>query len=743
MHLDLVERPSARGRRDVEGTAPPDARWGPPLAALVLLAAVLAAPGSAGAQEAAGQWSGAVQPPGARLDVVVDLAPAEEGWRGVIDIPAQAVTDRPLSDISVRGDSVVFSISGVPGRPTFRGALTAGGDSLSGQFSQAGQTFPFRLARSGEPQLAPAPPSGEGLADFDDFVERTMEAWSVPGAAVAIVEDGEVVHSRGYGVRNLRTGEPVTPRTVMPIGSSTKAFTALLVGLLVEEGELAWDEPIRTWLPDFELQSDFATRQMTPVDLLTHRSGLPRHDLLWYGSPLERRELYGRLSHLEPSADFRTSFQYNNLMYMTAGLLAGHVTGSTWEEQVRSRILEPLGMEDTSVDVDGLTNASEVAVGYREEAGGADGENGDESTEGELVPMDYREIDAVGPAGSINSTAEDMVAWVRLQLAGGRVDGVRVAPEAVVRETQEPEVVVQGGVFSTLLKQPEMPYLMYGLGWFVQPYRGHRMIHHGGNIDGFSALVSFLPDEDVGVVVLTNRNGTSLPTVLALGAFDRLLDLEPIDWSSRYQSLQRQLEQAREAGGEIDRGDRIEGTSPSHPLADYVGTYRHPGYGELEIRREGEELVARYHDLRMALDHWHYDVFRGELTEPVESEFRFRFEGNLRGDVASVLVPLESQVSPIEFERQPPASMRDAAFLRRFEGEYELMGMTVRVRTRGERLTMTVPGQPTYELVPYRDTRFDLRDRDGYSVEFVVEGGEVTGAVIRQPGATLRAEKRD
>ena len=737
-------RPAPSGRRCLRSPSPIAAAVA--LLALVVtgtwhpLAAQEADDGDA-RHPAAAHWDGAIQLPAAELGVVVDLAPGPSGWRGEVDIPAQGVTDRSLSGVSVSGDSVRFELSGVPGDPTFHGRVA--GDTLSGDFSQGGQTFPFRLTRGGPPELEKeGPPEAmsteEALASFDSLARAALESFRVPGAAVAIVRDGEVVHASGYGVRDRASGAPVTPTTAMPIGSSTKAFTSLLVGMLVEEGLLAWNEPVRTWLPDFRLHNDYATDEATPVDLLTHRTGLPRHDLVWYGSEFSRSEIYHRLRHLEPSAAFRTTFQYNNLMYLTAGYLAGRVTDSSWEALVRSRILEPLGMDRTTLDLQGLRDAPEAAVGYREEDGGGVDESG---RPGELVAMDYRELDAMGPAGSINSTVRDMAQWVKLQLNAGAVDGTRLASAATVQKTHQPETVVEGGIFSALLKQPEMPYLMYGLGWFVQPYRGHRMIHHGGNIDGFSALVSFLPDEDLGIVVLANRNATSLPTVLALGAYDRLLGLDPVDWSGRYRKVQDRIESAQQAGRELEEINRKEGTRPSHELRDYAGLYRNPGYGDLRVELRGDSLVARYHELSVALDHWHHDVFRGRLAEPFDAEFRFQFRTNLRGDVDEVAVPLEPAVAPISFERRPPEELADREALRRYEGRYELegMGLAVRVSLRNGTLTLDVPGQPTYELVPYRAHEFDLGDQEGYSVRFRVDEGQVRELLLIQPNGVFRA----
>lgn len=632
----------------------------------------------------------------------------------------------------------------------------------------------FALAAAPDGRSVPGAPQ-EALEGWGDFVRASMERWNVPGVAMAIVVDGEVVLAEGYGLRDVGGGLPVTAETAFPIGSASKAFTGLLVSLLVEEGKLSWDEPVKTWLPDFELQDPFASDHMNPEDLLTHRSGLPRHDLLWYGSPFDRESLVQRVRYLEPSAPFRTDFQYQNLMYVTAGYLAGRVTGSTWEEQIRDRIFEPLGMAASSLRIDDMLATNENhALGYRDvdqDEGEATGiamaggrsssavprasslgprtssrarEPGSEARRAaadSVTRMEFRRIDAVGPAGSINSTILDMARWVEAQLGTGTVDGEEVFPPAAVRKTHAPEVVVDESIFSTLFAQPELPHLMYGLGWFLQPYRGHRMLHHGGNIDGFSSLVSFLPDDATGLVVLTNMNGTFLPTVLALSLYDRLLGLEPLDWNERYEGIRDRLESAQEQQGA--GSEPVAGTSPSHPLEDYVAAYSHPGYGRLDVTGGTEGLVVRYHVLAMPLEHVHYDVFEGNPEPPLDDlRLRFQFQSNLAGDIDRVSVPLQGGVDPIVFRRQPPDSLSEAAYLRAFEGDYDLMGNVASVSLREDALVLTVPGQPAYTLVPTRVNEFSVEGQEGISVRFVREAGRVTEMLLVQPGGTLRAERR-
>ena len=265
------------------------------LAALTAAARVFAAPGAPSPE---GRWQGAIELPGQKLEVVVRIAAGEGGvWSGEIDIPAQGARHLPLSAFDVAASGAIrFSIAGIPGEPTFRGTLSSdgAGATLAGEFTQAGQKFPFRLARA----AAAAVSSTKALDGFDAFVDGALQTWNGPGLAVAIVQDGEVVRAKGYGVRDVARNLPVTPDTLFAIGSSTKAFTVMSLAVLVDDGKLDWDTPVQTYLSRFALQDECASAGMTPRDLVTHRSGLPLHDLVWYNAPLTRAELFERLRYL-------------------------------------------------------------------------------------------------------------------------------------------------------------------------------------------------------------------------------------------------------------------------------------------------------------------------------------------------------------------------------------------------------------------------------------------------------------
>ncbi len=673
----------------------------------------------------AGIWEGAIELPGTRLGITIEFKSGPDGsLTGDIDIPLQNARDLPLSNIRVFGDSTTFDLPNVPGSPRFAGVTAPDRQSIAGDFTQGGQTFPFQLTKKSSAELAQDSEKLEQqLARLRAYIDTTMKSWKTPGLAMAIVKDGSVVFSEGFGFRDVDQKLPVTPKTLFAIGSSSKAFTAMSVGLMVNDGKIEWDTPVRTYLPDFELHNPYASDHMTPRDLLCHRSGLPRHDLIWYGSSLTRAELFSRLKYLEPNKDFRETWQYQNLMFMTAGYLVGKVSESSWEEVVRTRIFEPLGMNNSNFSIETSQKSNDFALPYLER-------------DDALVRIPFRNIDEVGPAGSINSNIEDMVQWVFVNLDNGKLGEKEILPEAIVKELQKPQMVMGGN-----REYKEFLPITYGLGWMIQPYRGHLRIHHGGNIDGFSALVSFLPDDNIGMVVLTNRNGSSMPFLASLYATDLMLDLEPVDWHGRLKA--REAKREGEGGDSEREPERKTGTKPAHPLEEYAGTYEHPAYGTLSVAKEGNKLVARDNGFVLDLEHWHYEVFRGVDRTLPDLKFMFTFVTNTKGDVDQIEVPLEPSVDPIVFSRKASEQLSDSTYLAQFVGEYELRGTTVTVvHERADLLTLTVPGQPTYELEPYRTNEFNLKGLKGFSVRFTVEDDEVTEVVFHQPNGVFPAPRK-
>ena len=573
-----------------------------------------------------------------------------------------------------------------------------------------------------------APAVGVGLGDFDAFVTGVMKEWKVPGAAVAVVQNGKVMLARGYGLRDVQANLPVTPATLFAIGSITKSFTVTLIGTLADEGKIEWDRPVRTYLPGFEMYDPVVTERLTVRDLVTHRSGLPRHDSLWYNSPLDREELVRRVRYLEPSKDLRTTYQYNNLMFLTAGYLAEQVTGTRWEDLVRRRILDPLGMTRSNFSVKASQQSSDFAKPY-------------ELAKDEVKEVPFRDIDQIGPAGSINSSAEEMARYLLMHLGRGKsADGRQIVSENNALQMQTPQMVTQGA-----LRYPEVGHAAYGMAWIVSSYRGHVTVQHSGSIDGFVALATFLPREAIGVVVLTNLGAGQLTQVATYNVLDRLFGLDQVTWNRQF--LDARAKQQTAAAEAKKRGVTIrrEGTKPSHPLAEYAGEYEHPGYGMLRIGLDGDTLTMSYNRMSSRLQHFHYDIF--EVPEDPLDRFekmKISFFTALNGDIDSLSAPFEPSVKAIAFTRRADASMRQRAFLEPLTGQYDVGSQVVTIALRGEdTLVMTTSGQAERELIPLRGRLFDVKGQPGFSVEF---RGDVPGAVreivFHQPGGALLGRRK-
>lgn len=682
---------------------------------------VAAAAAAAGVDSPAGHWNGAIEIPGSPLAVTVDLAPDGEGWQGNISIPAQGARDLPLAEITVDGSLVVFSISGVPGEPTFSGTLE--GADLAGEFSQGGQRFGFKLTRSD----TPAALANSALEGLDDVIGQALIDFGVPGLGLGVVVDGEVVLARGYGLRDVEAELPVTADTLFAIGSATKAFTTFVLGTLVDEGLVDWDEPVRSYLPEFRLADEHATAHLTVRDLVSHRSGLPRHDLSWYGSTADRMELMARLAHMEPFADLRERYHYQNLMFLTAGVLIERVTGDTWEEAVRGKIFEPLGMAGSNFAVADSQAAPDHALPYHYENGAT-------------VPVPFRTIDAMGPAGSINSSINDMVRWLQLHLGEGEINGRRLIHNGTLRVMHTPQTVVGG------YPEPDSDTFLtaYGLGWFIESYRGHYRLHHGGGIDGFVTMVSFLPREGIGVVTLTNASGAALSPLLNQVVIDRLLGETGKDWLGEALERRARSEEVAEQATKDREQVRVPGTTPAHSLGGYAGEYANPGYGRLEVALVDDHLELGYNSMSAPLEHWHYEVFEApDDGTPGLGGLRLQFRTSVEGRVDAVLVPMESEVADIVFLKQPDRRFEDPAVLERFTGVYELSAQRATVSLRGNRLQIEVPGQQTYLLTPVADTTFALGDMTGFSVTFVEEDDRIVAVRFNQPNGVFTATRVD
>ncbi len=681
------------------------------------------------APDMSGVWEGTITLPGMPLGITIEFTKADDGtFAGKIDIPLQNAKGLPLVNIAVKEAAVSFDIADIPGEPKFTGTMADDGKTIAGDFTQGGGKFPFSLKRQDAAQAAAAEGALKDKLDrLRVVVDSLRKVWKVPGTALGIIKDDKVILSEGFGQRGVKDNLPVTPQTLFAIGSCTKAFTTAALGILVDEGKLEWDKPVKQYLPTFKMYDDFATQRMTVTDLLSHRSGLPRHDFMWYNSAFSRKDIFNRLQYLEPNKDFRTDWQYQNIMYMTAGYLLEQVSGGTWESFVQSRIFEPLGMRASNFSVDESQKASDFAFPYREVKDTV-----------KLIP--FRSITAAGPAGSINSSVNEMMEWVRLHLNNGKVGDKQLLSVAAMTNIHSPRMVMPQ---SSLNK--EVLNSSYALGWMSEVYRGHQVVEHGGNIDGFSAQVTMLPQDNIGIVVLTNLDGTPLPGIISNCVADILLGLEPIDWSGRIKT-QVDVAKAGQEKGEKDVSDRKPNTKPSHALMDYVGEYENPGYGVLIVKLDSKSLEMTYNNITAQLEHWHYDVFRAHGEELEGLKLYANFMTNNAGDIDRVSLPLEPSVKEISFARIPPSFMRDPKYLKQFLGEYKVEGETQTCTTglKGDStLTLYVAGQAVYELEPYKDREFTIKGLTGFRVAFTLDkSGSVTEAIFYQPNGIFTATKQ-
>jgi CubicO group peptidase (beta-lactamase class C family) len=573
------------------------------------------------------------------------------------------------------------------------------------------------------------------LAGLDSFINRILKEWKAVGVSVAVVEKNKVILAKGFGFRDLEKKLPVTDETLFAIGSCTKAFTSSLLGMLVKDGKLELDKPVTTYLPELRFYSDFLSDQVTARDMMSHRTGLPRHDLAWYGSSTQRDSLIYRIRYFENSAALRERWQYNNFMFLAQGYLAEKLSGKKWEDLLMERILTPLGMQSSSPYISAMENSANASLGYKL------------IKDSIISKMKYMNINAIGPAGSINSNAKDMAKWVMTWIYGGKYNGKELIPASYATQAMSSQMVIGAGFPSKEVN--DVFFSNYGLAWFLASYRGHYRVEHGGNIDGFSASTSFFPTDSIGIVVLVNQNSSSVPGIIRNTIVDKLLNLPYRDWSSIQMAAYKKNLAAAKQKLSADSANRKLGTKPSHSLSDYAGVYTNPGYGVITVVKKGDSLNAVFNKLSLKLKHYHFDVFSAiPIEEGIDADendaMKMVFNMNSKGDISSVKLALESTVKDIEFEKKLDTFKVTKADLDKYVGDYDLRGTIVKVYIKGDStLMILVPGQPDYELIPVAKHEFNLKTLSGYSIRF--EGDDKNGTTALnfiQPQGIFKANKK-
>jgi CubicO group peptidase (beta-lactamase class C family) len=443
--------------------------------------------------------------------------------------------------------------------------------------------------------LAPALAAAPEATAVDAIVADALRAWDAPGMAVAVVWDDKVVYLKGAGVRERGRPEAVTPDTLFAIGSCTKAFTATALAVLVDEGKAAWDDPVRKHVPTFRLADPLADREVTLRDLLCHRTGLARHDLLWYRAPWPVEESTRRMAYLDQRHSFRAAYEYNNLAYLAAGLAVSSAAKGPWHEFVRQRLFAPLGMKGAVFTRSDALKADHATPHRR-------------GPDGKAEPMEwYPDDKQIRASGSIKAGVRDLSQWVRMQLAGGTLDGKRVVSEEALAETHAPQVVVPLG--RARARATGATQASYGLGWGITDYRGHHVLEHGGAVDGFRARIVLLPKDRAGVVLLTNLEEADALQAAGNAILDHVLGLPKKDWNAHFLRQRDEAEAARKERLRKRLAARQVGTRPSRELDAYAGTYAEPAYGTVRVTLEGKELALTWSTSRVPLKHFHYDTF--------------------------------------------------------------------------------------------------------------------------------------
>jgi CubicO group peptidase (beta-lactamase class C family) len=467
---------------------------------------------------------------------------------------------------------------------------------------------------------------------LEELIEEGLHTARIPGAAIAIVSGSELMFAKGFGLRDLQARLPMTAQTLYPIASTTKSLTATLLSQLVDQRRLNWEVPVQHYLPDFRLVDPLVSSQVTLRDLMTMRTGLPRHDWVWFDHPLSRADLVRRLRYLQLSAGFREKFQYNNLSVTAAAHVAECVMEQSWERMIAERIFEPLSM---SASVFALPEEDNVTRSYHE--------NGQR----ELLPSRRFATEVTAPSGgAVHSNVLDMARWLAFNLG----DGAPILEAGTLTQIHAPRTLV-GAIDALELGARSA----YATGWFSDSLHGSNRIFHGGYQHDIESELALFPMERLGIVAFTNFGFPSLSRWLSRCAFELLTGRSlSVGVREKLDGYERALEQNRQRTAAVRR---IGGTSPSHPVREYAGSYRHPAYGEALIEFDGRELLLRRNSLVLSLEHWHYDawvaadpgIFPLHVPHAFDRSNRITFDTDADGNVVALCIALEPAVAPIRF----------------------------------------------------------------------------------------------
>jgi CubicO group peptidase (beta-lactamase class C family) len=567
------------------------------------------------------------------------------------------------------------------------------------------------------------------LDGFDAYMAKTLKDWNAPGVGVGIVVNDKLVFAKGYGYRDYEKKLPFTPATMSPIASNTKLFTAIAAGMLVEEGKLTWDKPVRQSAPTIRFYNDQLNDTVTLRDMLSHRTGITRHDLIWYKSDFTRKELFEKLVYLEPQEPMRETFLYNNLMFAAVGYLIELQSGKTWEQFVREKILNPLQMSSTSYTIADMLKQPEFGVGFTEKR---------DSFDLYRIPY-YEDIAGVAPCGAIVSNIEDMSHWLIALMNEGKYGGKQVLPPEVLKATLQPAIALPNAALETR-GWSEMLNAAYGMGRETASYRGHLITLHGGDLPGFHTQVSFMPQDHIGVIVFVIGNHSQpLYNIVSYNVYERLLGMDLTPWSERQLEIRLKNKKAgTQARTKADVG-RVPGTEPSHPLPDYAGAYENQAYGLMKIGLKDNKLQFDFHKMQFAMTRFHYDRFDTPDDE-IDGKWSVNFRTNPQGDIDEAVMSLDEKEAV--FVRKPETI--DAKLVAQMAGTYETPsgGKFQITVTPGGALSLVYPGQPAIPLNQVKGLTFRTPQFSDDTMEFIVQDGQVKGVKEKDPSGEFTYPKK-
>lgn len=470
--------------------------------------------------------------------------------------------------------------------------------------------------------------------NFDEWVESSRQDWKIPGMAVGIVKDGKVIYAKGFGEKQLGSGEAVDANTIFSIASVSKNITAAALGILVDEGKIDWDDKITKHIPWFQLKDPWVTNELTIRDALTHRVGSGRvlGNRLQFMTESPRDTILYQMRYMDLEKPFRSDFVYNNVMYSLAGQVIEHVEGVTWDEFLQTRLFAPLGMNTATTSITEFKAGDNQAYPHQE-------------IDGKVVSIQRRNWDNAGPAGGVNASVNDLNKWMLMQLGtSGEYNGKTIISKKQMNEIHKPQMV--SGQANAMAAQST-----YGFGWNITDHKGKRVITHGGATDGFNTSMYLMPELELGIIVVGNTfNG--LGNAVAYQVMDAFLGDSEVDYNERYLNRYKASYERASAAREKIHEERVKKTKPSLDLDAYTGVYLSEGYGKVEVKKVGKDLVMYFWNtdgLEAKLEHWHFDTFRAVWKNPAQREEFMQFHLNKTGKVGAldfefVLRPMLLQV---------------------------------------------------------------------------------------------------